>query len=194
MDAVKAAGHEAPDPGLRDNFHSLPRAPISLVCCALAKQVNQGGIIRLAEAFRLESVKFEVEPEDVMDMAGARGAGQWLDWQYQNPSEAISQAKSQGRQVVALTLNQDSVSIHQVPWQFPCTLVLGEEKAGVPKEIEEACDLSAAIPLYGMMQSLNVTHAAVIAVWEALNAYRSIDPDFMPARSVSKRLLNIDGQ
>lgn len=191
---MKAAGHEAPDPGLRDNFSSLPRAPISLVCCALAKQVNQGGIIRLAEAFRLESVRFEIEPEDVMDMAGARGAGQWLDWQYQHPLEAIEAAKSTGRQVICLTLNDQSVSISDVPWQFPCTLVLGEERIGVPQEIEDACDMSAAIPLYGMMQSLNVTHAAVIAVWEALNAYRQADPSFIPARAVSKRLLQLEDQ
>lgn len=192
MEAVKAAGHEAPDPGLRDTFSTLPRAPISLVCCALAKQVNQGGIIRLAEAFRLQAVRFELEPEDVMDMAGARGAGQWLDWQYQHPIQAIQAAKAEGQQVVCLTLNEKSVSISDVPWQFPCTLVLGEEKVGVTKAIEDACDISAAIPLYGMMQSLNVTHAAVIAVWEALNAYRTANPDFIPARAVSKRLLNLE--
>lgn len=191
MDAVKAAGHESADPGLRENFATLPRAPISLVCCTLAKQVNQGGIIRLAEAFRLKSVRFEVEPDDALDMAGARGAGRWLDWQYQHPISAIDEAKAAGSQVICLNLNEQAASIHQVPWRFPCTIVVGEERLGVPEEIEAACDLSAAIPLYGMMQSLNVTHAAVIAVWEALNAYRGVDPSFVPARSVSKKLMGI---
>ncbi len=155
----------------------------------MGKQVNQGGIIRLAEAFRLESVRFEIEPDDAMDLAGARGAGEWLDWSYLDPLEAVLQAKSQGTQTIALTLNDKALPIDRVPWSFPTALVLGQEKTGMPQAVEEACDLSAAIPLYGMMQSLNVTHAGVIAVWEAMSAYRRLNPSFEPAREASLRLV-----
>lgn len=155
----------------------------------MGKQVNQGGIIRLAEAFRLQSVRFEKEPDDALDLAGARGAGQWLDWGYMDPLEAILGAKVQGAQTVALTLNDRALPLDKVPWSFPTVLVLGEEKTGMPQAVEDACDLCAAIPLFGMMPSLNVTHAGVIAVWEALAAYRRHDPDFEPAREISLRLV-----
>lgn len=190
MEAYRQASYEPQDPGLRDVFPSLRRAPINLICCAMGKQVNQGGIIRLAEAFRLESARFEREPDDAMDLAGARGAGEWLDWSYQAPLEALAEARSQGRLTVALTLNERAVPIDRIDWKFPVSIVLGEEKTGMPSEVEEACDLCAAIPLYGMMPSLNVTHAAVIAVWEALAAFRRSAPDFLPARAVSRRLAN----
>lgn len=188
LEAYRQASYEAQDPGLRQRFSELPKAPISLICCALGMQVNQGGIIRLAEAFRLQSVRFEKEADDAMDLAGARGAGEWLDWSYQDPLEAVQQAKSKGAQTIALTLNDRALPIDRIPWSFPTVLVLGEEKTGMPQAVEEACDLCAAIPLFGMMPSLNVTHAGVIAVWEALSAYRRLNPDFEPARQISLRL------
>lgn len=188
MEAYRQASYEPQDPGLRDVFPTLSRAPISLICCAMGKQVNQGGIIRLAEAFRLDSVRFEKEPDDAMDLAGARGAGQWLDWAYQTPLEALASAKAAGRLTLALTLNDRAVPIDNIEWKFPVSIVLGEEKTGMPPEVEAECDLCAAIPLFGMMPSLNVTHAAVIAVWEALAAFRRTAPEFEPARSISRRL------
>ena len=48
----------------------------------------------------------------------------------------------------------------------PVTIVLGAERAGLPDEILEACDLVAAIPMPGDAESLNVAAAGAIALYE----------------------------
>ena len=46
------------------------------------------------------------------------------------------------------------------------TFVLGAEREGVPAEVLERCDGSVSIPLAGRAESLNVTAAAAVALWE----------------------------
>jgi tRNA (guanosine-2'-O-)-methyltransferase len=179
----------APDPGLREAFPALPRLPLRLICCRLTKLINHGGLLRLAENFRLDSVHFEAPPDGIPDLSGAQGAGEWIKWTWGDPLEAIKEAKAEGYQIVGLTLNERAQAIQTIEWQHPCALVLGEEKFGLTPTIEDACDVCAAIPLYGMIASLNVTHAAVIGVYEASRSYQRGHPEFLPARSASRNLV-----
>lgn len=179
----------ASDPGLRENFTSLPRAPIQIVACKLAKAVNHGGIVRLAESFRLEKVTFENEADQALDFAGLKGTGKWQDWEFGEPIDTARKLKKQGYRIYALTLNDRAVQVAKANWQFPCAIILGEERDGMPPELEELADEIVAIPLYGMVESLNVVHAAVIAVHCAMSAYQEQNPGFSPARQVSRKLL-----
>lgn len=52
--ANRRAWHVSEDPGIREAIATLPRASIRLLVGHLNKEVNQGGLLRLAEAFRLE--------------------------------------------------------------------------------------------------------------------------------------------
>ncbi len=177
------------DPGLRDAYAFLPRAPIRLIACPLVKDVNQGGLLRLAEAFRLQRVDLSPEADGGTDFSGHRGARALQPFGWSSPEEAILAAREAGCRVLALTLNDRAVALESVVWTFPIALVLGEESVGVPPEIEALCDGSVAIPLFGMVTSINVATAAAIAIHAAVQAYRMEDPDFMPARSASQRLL-----
>jgi len=48
----------------------------------------------------------------------------------------------------------------------PVTIVLGAERAGLPGELLEACDMVVAIPMPGDAESLNVAAAGAIALYE----------------------------
>lgn len=48
----------------------------------------------------------------------------------------------------------------------PVTIVLGAERAGLPDELLEACDVVASIPMPGDAESLNVAAAGAIALYE----------------------------
>ncbi|CAN5347189.1 hypothetical protein BH11ARM1_BH11ARM1_04790 [soil metagenome] len=179
------------DPGLREAYTSLPRSPIELLCNPLVKDVNQGGMLRLAEAFRIQNVIFSPEHDQAKDYAGNRGTDIWQPHEFLPIEDAVPKAKSEGKFLVALTISERAQPIQEIDWKFPLAIIIGEERFGVPKSIEEQCDAVAAIPIFGIVQSMNVTTATAIALYEATNAYRKFNPAFEPARTISRNLLGL---
>lgn len=179
------------DPGLRDVYAEIPRLPIRLICCPLVKDVNQGGMLRLAEAYRLSEVVFSPESDGVTDFAGSRGTRIWQPYRWEAVEYSVPAAKRAGFTTVAVTLSERAVPLSDVPWTFPLAVVVGEEKFGVPSFIETQCDLSVAIPLFGLVTSLNVTTAAAIVINDAVTACFREHPEMEPVRNASRRLLGL---
>jgi tRNA (guanosine-2'-O-)-methyltransferase len=189
--AAEKAQREATDPGLRDKFESLERVPFRIISSPQGKAVNHGGMLRIADAYRLERVDIEAEPDETMDISGAVGAFKWQPHRWVSAVEAVKDAKESGYTTFALDLNENAVALDQVEWRFPCALVLGSERYGVPTDAWPHIEQSVAIPMFGLVESLNVTHACVLAVDAAVRAYRQQNPDFEPARNASRRLLGL---
>lgn len=187
-EAWESAGYQADDPGLRDRYATLQRAPIRLICCPLIKDVNQGGLLRVAEAFRIERVDLAPERDGAVDLSGQRGTARYQPHRWIEPEEAIAEARAEGFRILALTLSPDSIALETVEWPFPVAIVLGSENEGVPAEILQLCDSAVAIPLYGLVTSLNVATAAAIVIHEAIQVLRAVE-GFEPARGISRQLL-----
>jgi hypothetical protein len=181
----------AEDPGLREVYGTLPRAPIRLITSPLWIDVNQGGLLRLADAYRLESVDLSPEKDGARDFSGSMGAAVWQPYRWIETEKAILEAKAAGYRVYGLTLGPGSTAVRSAKWRFPAALVLGEEKKGLAPEVAARCDELVAIPMFGLMGSLNVGMAAAIAVYECVLAYASQNSDFQPARNGSRRLLGL---
>ena len=172
----------------REGYHERPRMPIELVVCPLGKEVNHGGILRLAEAFMLERVSFSRESDSAEDFSGHRGSERWQPWDWVDPIEAVASAKEAGRQCVALTLNERAVAFDAFDYSWPCTLVVGSEMMGLPPALVEQCDGVVAIPMFGLMESLNVATATGIVVQHMARCYAD-EAGFAPLREESARLL-----
>lgn len=181
----------AEDPGLREVYADVPRARIRLITSPLWIDVNQGGLLRLADAYRLERVDLSPEKDGARDFSGGKGAHVWQPYRWVETRLAIEEARSEGYRVYGLTLGEGAISVRMVDWSFPCAIVLGEEKKGLTPDIAEQCDERIAIPMFGLMGSLNVAMAAAIAVFEASLAYAERFPEFEPVRNASRRLLGL---
>lgn len=187
---VKKSGHIADDPGLRDTFAELPRAPIRIICCALDKGINHGNMLRIAECFRLEEVCFSpVSRRKEKDFSGGFAALHWQPHRWVEPIEAVKEARAAGYRIYCMHLAEDAKPLRSVDWSHPAALVFGQEWYGVDADVAELCHESIAIPLYGVIQSLNVAVTAALAVESCFEAYRAKQPDFEPARAVSKAVL-----
>ena len=176
------------DPGIRFAYPKLARCPIRLIACQLHLDVNQGGLARLAEGFRLEEISFTPENDAAYDFTGQRGAAALQPYRWCEAGQAVKEAKASAYRTVAVTLTDRAVSVTDYNWQFPLAIVMGNEHHGVPAEVEALCDDTVAIPMYGLTTSLNVSAATAIVVHAAVEAYKRLHPEFEPARNASRRL------
>ncbi len=79
-------------------------------------------------------------------------------------SKAIRDFKEMGGWVIVV--ERGGKDIRDVDFPVGCTLVLGSEGEGVSKSLLEVADTIVSIPMQGKVNSLNVSNAGAIAIWE----------------------------
>jgi len=62
--------------------------------------------------------------------------------------------------------HMEGVPYTQVDFSGPAALVLGSEGRGLGRLVRESCDMLVSIPMYGKMNSLNVSVAGGILLYE----------------------------
>ncbi len=80
---------------------------------------------------------------------------------------AITNLQEQGFKVCAAHLSQKAVDYRNLDYTKPTAILLGAEKWGVSKEAAGLVDEHIIIPMVGMVQSLNVSVAAAVILFEA---------------------------
>jgi TrmH family RNA methyltransferase len=67
-----------------------------------------------------------------------------------------------------VTCLEESTALYDARWQGPLAWIFGSEGQGVRHELIIAADLKIRIPMPGAVESLNVSAAAAICLFEAL--------------------------
>ena len=108
------------------------------------------------------------KPEKMLEKT-ALGSEYSVAWEEApNIFELIEKLKKSGIKIVALEKTDRSVDVREFKPIFPMALILGHEVDGVAKEILDVCEAEVDIPMRGKKESLNVSVAAGIAVYEIL--------------------------
>lgn len=89
-----------------------------------------------------------------------------------NLGEALRKLKDQGYWVVGSTLGPEAKAPDTVPDFKKMVLILGAEGEGMGPALEKICDWLVQIPLAGQVQSLNVSAAGAILIYELLRRQR----------------------
>jgi tRNA (guanosine-2'-O-)-methyltransferase len=80
---------------------------------------------------------------------------------------AFTHLHARGFQIVATHLSETAVDYREVDYTVPTCILLGAEKWGVSEEAAQNADANIIIPMRGMVQSLNVSVAAAVILFEA---------------------------
>jgi len=100
----------------------------------------------------------------------ALGAEKSVEWEFhKDPTSVIKMLKADGVQIVALEKNRKSTDISKLKPKYPACLVIGNEIDGVEKGILKLADKVVEIPMYGKKESLNVSVAFGIGIYNLVN-------------------------
>lgn len=84
-----------------------------------------------------------------------------------NMKTVLHLARQCGMQVVAAT-EKGATNYLEVDFQRPTLLIMGAEETGISSELLNLSDVRAKLPIMGQIQSLNVSVAAAVFMYEAL--------------------------
>jgi 23S rRNA (guanosine2251-2'-O)-methyltransferase len=84
-----------------------------------------------------------------------------------NLARTLRELKDAGVWITGLAGDTDT-SVHDVDFRGPVAVVMGSEGEGIRRLTRELCDFVAKIPMPGTMESLNVSVATGVALFEVL--------------------------
>jgi tRNA (guanosine-2'-O-)-methyltransferase len=95
-------------------------------------------------------------------------ARKWIDCHaYTSASECFQALRAEGYSIYTTHMAADAVSLYDVDLTEPVALVFGNEHQGVSDEALQLADNNVLIPQVGMIQSLNISVACAVALFEA---------------------------
>lgn len=143
---------------------------LAIVLDGVGNPFNVGAIVRTAAAERVDHLYLGGATAPSHDKVNktALGTARYLTWtEFESGVPAVEAAKADGYQVIAIELTDTALPLHEVPMDGDVALVIGHEDRGCTPATLAACDRVAFIPQLGKVGSLNVAHAASIAIYEA---------------------------
>jgi len=156
---------------LEDLLDGLREPPFLLVLDEVQDPHNLGACLRSADAAGVQAV---IAPKD--NAAGltptvakvASGAAESVPYvQVTNLARTLDALKDRGLWLVGLA-GEAETDLYGLDLKGPLALVLGSEGRGLRRLTRERCDFLARLPMLGRVESLNVSVAAGICLYEAL--------------------------
>jgi tRNA (guanosine-2'-O-)-methyltransferase len=146
------------------------RQPDLTVCMeGLHKSHNLAAVVRTCDAIGISDVHAVWKSEEAEVRGGsAAGSQNWIDvHNYHKTADAIAALKAQGMQVLVTNLSDTAVNFTEIDYTKPTAIILGQEKFGTSEEALKLADQHIVIPMVGMVQSLNVSVACSVVLYEA---------------------------
>ncbi len=146
------------------------RQPDLTVCMeGVHKAHNLAAVVRTCDAIGVSDVHAVWKSEEAEVRGGsAAGSQNWLDvHSHYKTADAIAELKAQGMQVLVTNLSDSAVDFREIDYTKPTAIILGQEKFGASAEALALADQDIVIPMVGMVQSLNVSVACSVVLYEA---------------------------
>jgi len=145
--------------------------PLVVVLDGIEDPRNLGAILRTSECAGADAVFIPERRAAGLNETVAKAAAGAVEHlsiaRVTNLSNLIAQLKERNVWVVG-TAADASMNYSEWDWKRPSAVVLGGEGAGLHRLVRERCDALVRIPVRGRIESLNVSVAAGIILYEAL--------------------------
>lgn len=159
--------------GLTDILERVPEdeTPLVVLFDGVTDVRNFGAIARSAEcagAHGLIAPLKNSAPVNAEAMRASAGALATIPvCRVGSVRNTLRQLQQEGFQAVAATEKSRKL-LYDADFRRPTALVMGAEDTGISKEVLKLCDEQLAIPLIGHIESLNVSAAAAVMLFEVV--------------------------
>jgi 23S rRNA (guanosine2251-2'-O)-methyltransferase len=139
---------------------------------------NVGSIFRTAETIGVSKIYCLCTTPTPIDRFGRKrkdfakvslGAEELVDWEYVEGSKVLNlirKFKKEKSQIIAVEQEKNSVNYKKVKPAKESLIILGNEVEGVNNKLLDQADIIAEIPMKGKKESLNVSVAAGIVLFQ----------------------------
>ncbi len=142
---------------------------LSILMEKVHKLHNFWAVVRTCDAVGISDTHVVVPEGGFRASAGlTQGSDKWVNvHRHRTFDEALTSVKNKKMKTYAAHFSDSAVDFRDVDYTIPCAIILGTEKFGVSEQAADAADEHIIIPMHGMVQSLNVSVAAALILYEA---------------------------
>lgn len=131
---------------------------------------NVSAILRSCDAFGVSGVHlyYTTEAFPALGRRSSASARKWVTrTRHSNADGMAAQLRDQGMQLLVTGFSETAKPLAEWDLSAPTAVVLSNEHGGVKPELHALADGEVYIPMMGMVQSLNVSVAAAVILYEA---------------------------
>lgn len=139
---------------------------------------NIGAVMRSCEAVGISEIYIiQTIPHETTDLSkeisvgkhASSGVKKWVAVHfYDNLDRCISDVKAKYKRMLTTAIHVDSVSLYDLDLVESFALVFGNEGDGISAEMRSKCDGNFVIPMFGLVESLNISVACSVSIFEAM--------------------------
>ena len=167
---VAKAGELSLARNLDELLDAIDGPPLLLVLDGITDPHNLGACLRVADGAGAHAV---IAPKDravglnATAAKVASGAAETVPYiTVTNLARTLRELKERDILLVGTT-DEVEKNIYDVDFQSGCALVMGSEGEGMRRLTRETCDVLVSVPMFGSLESLNVSVASGVCLYEA---------------------------
>lgn len=174
------------------NFSNLPRQDridqvmkqrrfdLCLILENLVEGLNISAILRTAESFGVGLVCIIYPEGDKPKLSNniSSGAKKWLKIEYfTQTSDCLDFVKDQGYKIIAAVVNPEAQNLWSQNFKDQkVAIMVGNEPKGLSEEAIQKSDKQVYLPMFGLTESLNVSVAAALFLYEVVRQKELANP------------------
>jgi tRNA (guanosine-2'-O-)-methyltransferase len=130
---------------------------------AVLRSCDAVGVLRAHAVYTIEQ-----PPEGAFARETSAGAAKWIDVErHESVAACYDRLRAAGFHVLVTAIGEDARSLYDWDLTRPVALVFGNEMRGASAEAQAMADGTIEIPMAGMVQSLNISVACAVCLYEA---------------------------
>ena len=133
---------------------------------------NASAVMRTCDAVGIQEVYILTTKIPRHKKWGYRSSSSALKWltihEFDNLEACVAALRKKFSKILTTHLSSDAVSLYDINFTESIALVFGNEHAGVTEEFRALADGNFIIPQMGIIQSLNISVACAVSIYEAM--------------------------